>query len=117
MAGDEGRDVRPQREAGGECRPATSEVVLRMPTVESLARFRVPLGGQEIELQTFVHEAGGMPLLRVRIRERSRFTVFDVDPVTARAWGEAMQRWGTGVLAVPSGTPECERSGGNTQGA
>lgn len=87
-----------------------------MPTVESLAQFRVPLGGQEIELQTVVHEAGGMPLLRVRIRERSRFTVFDVDPVTARAWGEAMQRWGTGVLAVPPGTPEGERSGGDTQG-
>jgi hypothetical protein len=32
-------------------------------------------------------------LLRVRIRERKRFTIFDLDPVTAGAWGAAMARW------------------------
>lgn len=79
-----------------------------MPSIESLARFRVPLGGQEIELQTLVHEAGGMPLLRVRIREKSRFTIFDLDPITARAWGEAMRRWGDEILATRPGTPEVE---------
>lgn len=64
-----------------------------MPTITSLTRFKVPLGGQEIELQEVAHDAGGMRLLRVRIRERSRFTIFDVDPLTARRWSDAMRRW------------------------
>ncbi len=54
---------------------------------------RVPLGGQEIGLQQLDFAHGGMSLLRVRIREGKRFTIFDVDPVTARAWGEALVRW------------------------
>ena len=36
--------------------------------IEPLARFRAPLGGEEIELQEVMHDAGGMKLLRVRIR-------------------------------------------------
>lgn len=72
-----------------------------MPSYETVARFKVPLGGQEIELQRVAHEAGGMPLLRVRIRERSRFTIFDLDPLTARAWGDAMRAWGDGALGEP----------------
>jgi len=61
--------------------------------ITPLERFTAPLGGEEIELQQVVHDGGGMALLRVRIRERKRFTIFDVDPATARAWGEAMERW------------------------
>lgn len=61
--------------------------------VTPLERLRAPLGGQEIELQQLDFEAGGMSLLRTRIRERSRFTVFDIDPLTAAAWGEALLRW------------------------
>ena len=34
------------------------------------------------------YAAGGLPMLRVRIREGKRFTVFDIDPETARTWGE-----------------------------
>ena len=64
-----------------------------MTRVVSLTKLRVPLGGQEIELQQLDHEAGGMSLLRTRIREKSRFTVFDIDPLTARAWGEALLAW------------------------
>ena len=64
-----------------------------MPTIRNLDRFVVPLGGQDVELQEFVHDAGGMPLLRTRIRERTRFTIFDIDPATARRWGEALVRW------------------------
>jgi hypothetical protein len=64
-----------------------------MPRLTSLAKLRVPLGGQEIELQQLDHDAGGMALLRTRIREGSRFTVFDIDPHTAQAWGEALLRW------------------------
>ena len=56
-------------------------------------RFDAPLGGEEIELQEVLHDGGGMKLLRVRIRERKRFTIFDLDPATAGAWGEAMTRW------------------------
>jgi hypothetical protein len=64
-----------------------------MPELTHFDRFTVPLGGQEIVLDELVHDAGGMPLLRVRIRERTRFTIFDIDPLTAKAWGEALVRW------------------------
>lgn len=59
----------------------------------SLAKLRVPVGRQEIELQQIDCEGGGMSLLRTRIRERSRFTVFDIDPITAQQWGEALLAW------------------------
>ena len=65
-----------------------------MATVTPLQRFDVPLGGQAVELQEIVHAEGGMALLRVRIREGKRFTVFDIDPETASRWGEAMTAWG-----------------------
>jgi hypothetical protein len=61
--------------------------------VKTITKFRVPIGNQAIELQEFVFEAGGMPLLRTRIREGSRFTIFDVDPVTAAQWGKALSDW------------------------
>jgi len=64
-----------------------------MAEVTSLQKFTVPLGGQAIELQEVIHAAGGMSLLRVRIREGKRFTVFDIDPASARGWGEAMVAW------------------------
>lgn len=64
-----------------------------MPRVTPLAKLRVPLGGQEIELQQFDHDAGGISLLRTRIREKSRFTVFEVDAQTAAEWGRALLRW------------------------
>ncbi len=58
-----------------------------------LAKLRVPMGGQEIELQQVDYAVGGMSLLRTRIREGRRFTVFDIDPATAAQWGEALTRW------------------------
>lgn len=64
-----------------------------MTRLLQLSKLRVPLGGQEIELQQVDFVEGGLPLLRVRIRERSRFTVFDIDPATAREWGEALVEW------------------------
>jgi len=70
-----------------------------MANVTPLAALTVPLGGQRIELQEIDYETGGMRLLRVRIREGRRFTVFDIDHQTARAWAEAMIAWaarGTG---------------------
>jgi hypothetical protein len=71
----------------------------------SLVKLRAPLGGQEIELQQVDFDAAepaadapaggsmGMKMLRTRIRERSRFTVFDIDPITAEQWGEALLAW------------------------
>ncbi|MBS1189501.1 MAG: hypothetical protein H6R10_1293 [Rhodocyclaceae bacterium] len=56
-------------------------------------RFRVPIGGQEIDLQQVEYAHGGMRLLRLRIREGKRFTIFDIDPVTAGYWGQAMVSW------------------------
>ena len=64
-----------------------------MTRLTPIASLRVPLGGQQIELQQLDHDAGGMSLLRTRIREASRFTVFDIDPQTALAWGQALVRW------------------------
>ncbi|MFW5332880.1 DUF6967 family protein [Hydrogenophaga sp. ZJX-1] len=64
-----------------------------MSQITPLDRFRVPLGGQEIELQQHDHDGGGMSLLRTRIREGSRFTIFDIDPQTAEHWGQALLRW------------------------
>ncbi|HSD61164.1 MAG TPA: hypothetical protein VLC55_09960 [Burkholderiales bacterium] len=58
-----------------------------------LEKFNVPIGGQAIELQQVDYAAGGMSLLRIRIREGKRFTIFDIDPVTAGKWGEAMAAW------------------------
>ncbi len=72
-----------------------------MTEISELEKFRVPLGGQEISLQEIKHAEGGMPMLRIRIREGKRFTIFDVDPLTAQKWSEAMGRW-AGGQAPPS---------------
>ena len=64
-----------------------------MDPVETFAAFTVPWGGQQIELQQVSFEAGGARLLRVRIREGRRFTIFDIDAVTASSWGMAMRDW------------------------
>jgi len=72
--------------------------------VTELTKLRAPLGGQQIELQQIDHLAGGMSLLRIRIREGRRFTVFDIDPATASAWAEAMQRWSQAQAPVANGT-------------
>lgn len=65
-----------------------------MDEIKSLTKFRNPYGNQEIELQEVRYEAGGIPMMRLRIRERgARFTIFDVDPVTAKYWAETMANW------------------------
>jgi hypothetical protein len=64
-----------------------------MTRLTPLAKLRAPMGGQDIELQQIDFDGGGMSLLRTRIREGSRFTVFDIDPQTARAWGQALLDW------------------------
>ncbi len=64
-----------------------------MTTLTPLAKFAIPVGLQVIELQQVDFEGGSMRLLRTRIREKSRFTVFDIDAQSARLWGEALLRW------------------------
>jgi CRISPR-associated protein Cas6 len=72
--------------------------------ITSLDKFRVPVGNQEIELQQIRFAAGGVPVLRLRIREHRRFTIFDIDPVTAGRWGRVMAEWSKQQLqAVESG--------------
>jgi hypothetical protein len=63
--------------------------------VTSIDKFRVPIGNQEIELQQMDFISGGLPLLRIRIREGRRFTIFDVDPITAERWAKGMLEWAT----------------------
>lgn len=64
-----------------------------MAKIIELDKLVVPLGGQQIELQQIDHAEDGMSLLRVRIREGKRFTIFDIDPASAAQWAAAMQRW------------------------
>lgn len=64
-----------------------------MAKITELAKIKVPLGGQQIELQQIDHAEDGMSLLRIRIRESRRFTIFDIDPGTAEQWAQAMQHW------------------------
>jgi len=68
--------------------------------ITEIARFTVPWGRQEIELQEIRFASGGAPLLRVRIREGRRFTIFDVDAATAQGWGGAMRDWAERQLAA-----------------
>jgi uncharacterized protein DUF6967 len=67
--------------------------------VTVIEKFRCPYGGQEVELQQVDYEVGGMSLMRLRIREGKRFTIFEIDPITARQWGEAMAGWGRAQAA------------------
>jgi hypothetical protein len=64
-----------------------------MTETTSLCKLVAPLGGQQIELQQIDFVDGGLSLLRTRIKEGSRFTIFDIDPVTARQWGDAILAW------------------------
>lgn len=73
--------------------------ITTMTTPHSLLDLTLPLGRQRVELHPIQFDAGGMPMLRVRIAEGKRFTIFDVDPISAAAWGEAMQAWSQRVLA------------------
>ena len=76
-----------------------------MDQYTSITRFTVPWGRQEIELQQVSFDAGGVPLLRVRIREGRRFTIFDIDAATAQSWGAAMQGWAAQQAAAPPAAP------------
>ncbi|UCH76250.1 MAG: hypothetical protein JSU82_17470 [Rhodospirillales bacterium] len=60
-------------------------------TVTPLERFPAPWN-KEVTLQAVLHDSG-LRMLRIRIKEGTRFTVMDVDEDTARRWGRAMVDW------------------------
>jgi hypothetical protein len=60
-------------------------------TVSELDRFDAPWNRQ-VTLQDVRHESG-LRMLRIRIREGTRFTVMDIDEDTAARWGKAMTDW------------------------
>lgn len=64
-----------------------------MERITRIDRFTAPYGGQDIELAHLEYDAGGMPLLRLRIREKHRFTIFEIDAATASRWGQALLQW------------------------
>jgi len=68
------------------------------PVVTAVDALSAPFG-QKIELQDVTMD-NNVRLLRIRIREGSRFTVFDIDPATADHWSQAMGAWAaaTGTL-------------------
>jgi hypothetical protein len=59
--------------------------------LRSLKKLTAPLGG-DIEILEVGFE-GDVKLLRIRIRQGSRFTDLDLDPVTARLWAAVMADW------------------------
>ncbi len=78
-----------------------------MDKITSISQFRNPYGGQEIELQQVEYAAGGTPMLRLRIKERgARFTIFDLDPVTAKFWAETMAGWAEPLAIDTPAHPE-----------
>lgn len=77
-----------------------------MDTSTHIAQFVVPWGKQEIALQEVAFEAGGAKLLRVRIREGKRFTIFDVDAATALEWARHMRAWASAQPGIDAVEPE-----------
>lgn len=60
-------------------------------TVTALDKFIAPYG-REITLEN-VEYINGTSVLRIRIREGSRFTVLDINPETASLWAGVMNEW------------------------
>ena len=57
----------------------------------NLSKILAPFGKQ-IEFEEVILD-NDVTLLRLRIKEGSRFTVIDLDPVTAEAWQTIMANW------------------------
>lgn len=60
-------------------------------TVSQLDRFDAPWNKQ-VMLQDVRHDSG-LRMLRIRIKEGTRFTVMDIDEATAAHWGKLMADW------------------------
>ncbi len=66
---------------------STEQIKQRLESIEAPYKRLILLDDVEFE--------SGMNLLRVTIREGRRITQLDIDPVTAKRWGEAMVSWAT----------------------
>ena len=64
--------------------------------VTVLARIEAPYG-RKVVLESVEHSED-MNLLRIRIREGTRFTVLDIDKETALLWSAAMTAWASEPL-------------------
>ncbi len=69
--------------------------------INSLDKFTASPYRQDIELQHVNHRANYVTL-RVRIREIKRFTIFDIDPLTAKRWGQTMLDWAAAHEGQPA---------------
>lgn len=69
------------------------------PIITDIERIDAPYRRQ-ILLQHVAHESG-LKLMRLRIREGSRFTILDIDAPTARTWGEQMLAWSAANAVDP----------------
>ncbi len=64
---------------------SAEQIKQRLETIEAPYKRLIWLDDVEFE--------SGMKLLRVTIREGRRITQLDVDPVTAKRWGDTMVSW------------------------
>jgi hypothetical protein len=67
-------------------------------TVTPLDGFPAPWN-KEVILQAVEHDSG-LRMLRIRIKEGTRFTVMDIDEETAMRWGKTMTGWARGAAEV-----------------
>lgn len=74
-----------------------------------LAEIQAPYG-RRIALDNVAYESG-MELMRLTIREGSRYTIFEIDATTAKTWGEALCAW---AQRQPDAAPE-PAAGGETR--
>jgi len=79
-----------------------------MDQVRPVGEITIPWGRQQIELQEIQFAAGGIPMLRIRIREGRRFTILDIDAISARALGEAIAGWAGAV--IDTAAPGCGKA-------
>jgi len=59
--------------------------------VKALTKISAPYG-REVVLESVEHESN-LRMLRIRIREGSRFTIMDIDADTAERWSTVMSAW------------------------
>jgi len=59
--------------------------------VTALTKISAPYG-REIVIESIEHESN-LRMLRIRIREGSRFTIMDIDEATAERWSTVMSAW------------------------
>ena len=59
--------------------------------VKALTKISAPYG-REVVLESVEHESN-LRMLRIRIREGSRFTIMDIDENTAQRWSTVMSAW------------------------